>query len=289
MLNRLIQFVFVIAGIAAFVAWVVMSDEQIARQYIRLVDVYQITIGLTLIFLAPLLAVRPLRKLTRPLFAIIAATLLFLCMCLSLLTVYALWGTIGVSIGMLLAGVGEIPLAICAATLKGNWTMLAHVIFSLLGFIACFWVEPYAAKNWGTESDKPGEAPGTVVEASNLTWINLVLCLPAMIQMAKSSAEGLVISILMLIALAAIAIGMRKGLKVVFVLFIGANIYYIFNHDHSLFPIDLNSLANGKPDAYLDLLRAMLNSLSFYAAALLLTPSALRWFWKKASPPPLPT
>ena len=264
-----------------------MSDEQIARQYPRLVDAYQ-TAGLTLIFLAPLLAVRPLRNVTSDCFAVLATTLLILCLCLSLITVYALWGTTGVTIGMLLAGVGEIPLAILAAILKGKWVMLVHVILPFIGFIACDLASNYSERNRGPVSDKPGEAPGTVTQASNIAWISLVLGFPAFIQMARSSTEGLAIGIFGALALAAAAIGIRKGLKVAFVLFVGANMYYILKHDHALFPVDPAGLLNGKPEAYIDLFRTIQNSLSFYAAALLLTPSALGWFWKKPGPPPLP-
>lgn len=288
MLNRFLQSTFFIAGIAVFIAWIVMSDEQIGRQMPRLVDAYQITIGLTLIFLAPLLAVRPLRGLTGPCFAILATALLLICLCISLITVYALWGTTGVTIGMLLAGVGEIPLAILAAILKGKWVMLVHVILPLVGFIACTLASDHAEKNREPQTDKPGQAPGTVTQASNIAWICLILGFPACIQMATSSTEGLAIGIFSALILAAAAIGIRKGLKVAFVLFIGANIFYIFKHDHDLFPVDLSGLLNGKPDAYIDLFRTMQNALSFFTAALMLTPSALRWFWKKPGPPPLP-
>lgn len=288
MFKWLLQAVLLFSVIASFIAWIVMSDEWLDRQYISLIDAYQLVTVATLVFLAPLLAVRPLRKLTRPGFALVSTLLFFLCLCISLLTVYKLWGTVGVTLGILMAGVGEIPLAVFAAIIKGKWTMLAHVIFSLVGFTACLMVEYHAEKNWGEKTDMPGEAPAAVVEASSVSWVCLALAVPALVGMAISSSAGFIFASFGALTLAAIAIGIKKGLKVVFVAFLAINLYYLFAHDYPLFPVNLSGIFNGEPDAFINLLRATQNVLSFYSAALLLSPSALRWFWTKPQPPTLP-
>jgi hypothetical protein len=50
----------------------------------------------------------------------------------SLIVAYALWGTAGIVIGLLLMGVGVVPVAIVAALLHGEWFAIGNLAFGLV-------------------------------------------------------------------------------------------------------------------------------------------------------------
>ena len=63
---------------------------------------------------------------------------------LGFLIVYDLWGLVGLVIGLLLGGVGVVPLAALAALTKGAWPLLETLglafLFAMLVSIAAAWL-----------------------------------------------------------------------------------------------------------------------------------------------------
>ena len=45
---------------------------------------------------------------------------------------YALWGTVGIIIGLALMGVGVVPVAIVAALLHAEWYALGNLVFAIV-------------------------------------------------------------------------------------------------------------------------------------------------------------
>ena len=50
----------------------------------------------------------------------------------ALIVAYALWGTVGIIIGLALMGVGVVPVAIVAALLHAEWYALGNLVFAIV-------------------------------------------------------------------------------------------------------------------------------------------------------------
>ena len=50
----------------------------------------------------------------------------------SLLVTYTLWGGIGLAIGLFMAGVGVVPLALLATLFNGLWSTLGELVLGLI-------------------------------------------------------------------------------------------------------------------------------------------------------------
>jgi hypothetical protein len=48
------------------------------------------------------------------------------------LVTYDLWGGTGIFVGLLLGGIGVVPLAIIAAALKQMWTVVGELVYGLV-------------------------------------------------------------------------------------------------------------------------------------------------------------
>ena len=275
-----------LASLVAFVFWIIKDDQWLSAEYLNLVDVYQITLAIALIILAPLLVIKPLRRLLHPCFAIARAVLTFCCWAISLLAVYMLWGSTGVTIGLILGWVGEIPMAVVACLTKGSWMMLMHILITFIGFFGCFLAEALTDPTANNNAPKEGETPDTILQASNSIWVGLALAIPGLISIAINQHLGIFIAASGLGLSAVLAVGVRKGYKIASVAYALLVIPVASKYFLSIGDFNLNGIMKLDEDAMLNLFEIVQTVIGYYALAMLLTPSALKWTWSSAKKEP---
>jgi hypothetical protein len=55
----------------------------------------------------------------------------------SAVTTYRLWGTIALVIGLLLGGIGVVPIALIATVVASEWVVFGYLMINLLLLLAC--------------------------------------------------------------------------------------------------------------------------------------------------------
>lgn len=284
-MSQIASFLCFLATLAGFVCFIIKSDNWLLAGYMQLVDVYQITTAIALFILAPLLVMKPLRRLLHPCFAIARATLMFCCWALSFLAVYGSWGTTGVTIGLLFAWIGGIPMAVVACVTKGAWPMLFHSVIPFIGFIACFFAEIFTDPSSRLD-ETSGSTPDSILQASNSMWVCMALAVPAMIGMALNEPFGVLITALTMGLYALTAIGVRNGFKVASIsyalIIIPVASQYILN----IGDFNMEGILKLDGNALLNLFGSIQTVIAYYALAMLLTPSALKWTWASVAKSP---
>lgn len=116
--GMMLIFVLVLKG----VAWAT------AAIYPTLYVVFQVTLAATLAVLLPLAAFRRTRALSAT--AILIASYVFgaTLWCYGFLTTLATWGWLAVIIGLFIAGVGVVPIAVLASMFEGNWGTVGQFV-----------------------------------------------------------------------------------------------------------------------------------------------------------------
>lgn len=106
-----------------------------------LVEIGKWVLGITALVLLPMSFFRTTRFQAASGFLIASYILGFELWLFGFLFTYWLWGVIGVVIGVLLLGVGVVPLAIVALLLHGDWTVSLQLI---AGCVIIFAIRTYA-------------------------------------------------------------------------------------------------------------------------------------------------
>lgn len=93
--------------------------------------IFFITIAIDIIVLLPLSIIRKTREIG--LVGLLISSYLFglLIWVWSFLIVYSIWGWIGLTIGLMIAGIGVAPVAILALILNAQWAVLLELIILL--------------------------------------------------------------------------------------------------------------------------------------------------------------
>jgi hypothetical protein len=271
-----------LATLVALAFWVIKDDNWLTAKYLQLVDAYQITAGLSLVILAPLLVIKPLRGLLHPCFATARAVLMFCCWALSFLAVYFIWGSTGVTIGLMLGWVGGVPMAVIACITKGSWTVLLHSVITLIGFIACFVAETITDPS-ERRNQTQGTIPDSILQASNSIWVCMVLAIPGIIGMTIDQPYGILIAGLVLALFASLAMGVRKGYRIAFVGYAALIIPSVSTYVLAIGDFDMLGILKLDEKALLNLFGSVQTVIAYYALAMLLTPSALKWTWIKSA------
>ena len=127
-----------IFGIVVFIALIFIAylliegTATVAERLLPiLISVTNIGTVLCVVILLPLSFFRATRII--PFWGFLIASYLFgLCVwMLGFLVTYDLWGGTGVFIGLILGGVGIVPLGIIAAALKGLWFLVANIVYGM--------------------------------------------------------------------------------------------------------------------------------------------------------------
>ena len=278
--SKLFTGISLVAVLAAFVAYIVNDEDWLVTKYALLIDWYQIALCAALFILLPLSAIRPIQILLFPGFASARVILFFCSTCIDTLTLYALWGNTGVTIGLLMGGVGIFPLSVIACVINGKWVMLAHILISTAAFVGCFIAEIMVGSVVPGQEDRPTGAPGNVKQASNATWMSLFLALPFLYGFAIKDNEGIVMAAFSSLTLVGMAVGIRRGYKIALVVGLLTIAYGAPSQMHWFSDFDLNGILNQDGKAYISLLGVIQNILAAYTFIMLLTPTSLRWFWK---------
>jgi len=286
-MSQIASFLCFLATLVGFVCFIIKSDNWLLARYMQLVDVYQITAAVALFILAPLLVIKPLRRLLHTSFAIARATLMFCCWALSFLAVYGTWGTTGVTIGLLFAWIGGIPMAVVACVTKGAWPMLFHSVIPFIGFIACFFAEIFTDPTARLD-ETSGSTPDSIVQASNSMWVCMALAIPAMIAMALNEPYGVLIVISVMGLYALIGIGVRKGYKIASISYALLIIPVASQYILLIGDFDIQGVIKLEGNALLNLFGSIQTVIAYYALAMLLTPSALKWTWAEHGVRPYP-
>lgn len=278
-MSRLCTLLGFFATLVALISWVIRDDEWLLAKYKDVVDIYEVTLAIALCIMAPLMVMRPARVLLQPGFAIARTVLMFCSWAIAFSAVYFIWGTLGVTIGLLFAWVGGLPMAVVACILRGAWPMLAHVVLSTIGFMACLMAELKCdTENW-PQDDRAGEAPGSIKQASNSVWVCLVLTLPAMIGTIANQDFGVWIALACVIFYSVLAITIRKGFKLGFLMYVAATVPFSAQYLEWLQRFNIAGIVKLEPDAVLGLFQCMQAVLAIYALVMLLTPTAVKWVW----------
>jgi hypothetical protein len=280
-MSQIASFLCFLATLVGFVCFIIKSDNWLLAGYMQLVDVYQITTAIALFILAPLLVIKPLRRLLHPCFAIARATLMFCCWALSFLAVYGSWGTTGVTIGLLFAWIGGIPMAVVACVTKGAWPMLFHSVIPFIGFIACFFAELFTDPTARLD-ETSGSTPDSILQASNSMWVCMALAIPTMIGMALNEPYGVLIVISVMGLYALIGVGVRKGYKIASIAYALLVIPVASQYILLIGDFDIQGVIKLEGNALLNLFSSVQTVIACYALAMLLTPSALKWTWGSA-------
>lgn len=281
-MSQVASFLCFVATLLGFVCFIVKSDDWLMAGYMQLVDVYQITTVTALFFLAPLLVIKPLRRMLHPCFAIARATFMFCCWALSFLAVYGSWGTTGVTIGLLFAWIGGIPMAVVACVTKGAWGMLLHSVIPFIGFIACFFAETLTDPS-NKRNETQGSIPDSILQASNSMWVCMALAIPALIGMALNEPYGIFIVTTCLGLYVMMAIGVRKGFKTASIAYALIIIPVASPYILLIGNFDIQGIIKLEGNALLNLFRSVQTVIAYYALLMLLTPSALKWTWAPAA------
>jgi len=280
-MSQIASFLCFLATLVGFVCFIIKSDNWLLAGYMQLVDVYQITTAIALFILAPLLVIKPLRRPLHPCFAIARATLMFCCWALSFLAVYGSWGTTGVTIGLLFAWIGGIPMAVVACVTKGAWPMLFHSVIPFIGFIACFFAELFTDPTARLD-ETSGSTPDSILQASNSMWVCMALAIPTMIGMALNEPYGVLIVISVMGLYALIGVGVRKGYKIASIAYALLIIPVASQYILLIGDFDIQGVIKLEGNALLNLFGSVQTVIAYYALAMLLTPSALKWTWGPA-------
>ena len=280
-MSQLASLIGILATFAAFVCWVVKDDKWLSAEYVKLVDVYQITAAIAFIIMAPLLVIKPLRILLHPGFAAARAILMFCCWALSFLAVYAIWGTTGVTIGLILGWVGGVPMSVVACITKGAWPMLFHSVIAFVGFIACFFAESYTDPSARID-ESSGSTPDSIIQASNSMWVCMALAIPAMIGMGLNEEYGVLITSFVLGFCVLLNVGVRKGFKLAVATYALILVFAAPKYLALIGDFDFMGVIKMEEKAVLNLFISLQTVIAYYALAMLLTPSALKWTWTKA-------
>jgi hypothetical protein len=284
-MSQFATFLAILGSVVAFIFWLIRDDKWIASRYTDLIDLYQITLMICLAFLAPLLVIKPLRRILHPLLAIARATLLFCWWAICFLAVYILWGNTAVTIGLILGWVGGIPMALIACLTKASWTLLGHIFLSFIGYFSCFMAEitfdPYNQK-----IDSSRKIPQAIIQASNAIWVCLILATPGLIQLSLNESYGALILILSVLLYTLLAIGIRKGFKIASAAYTMTIVPFAGKYLLSISSIDLHGILKAQPDAFLGLFQFVQSIIALYALAMIFSPEAFKWIWFSQSTEP---
>ncbi len=243
------------------------------------------------LLLTPLAAFRYLRPLLQPGFAL-AATVLFICLLWgSSIYLHLTWGAFWVTIGLFFMMFGCIPLGMLAALLTGDWLILALYLICLASLAG----SSYAAWQMAEERDEPKSKaveapPGYARDATQVVWISLCFLLSHGIYSTGEPYWAWLIPVIVIIAL---GLGnSHRWAYVAYLALVGAYLWLLYDKPELLtlrpdFRIldaskEYHQLINGF-SSYLTLAlkinSGIQHAVAVYAAGLLLTPSAIRWFW----------
>ena len=269
-----LSWISVLAGVVLFI---IMNDEWLLKKYETIVDIYQITILISITIFLPLSAVHSIRHLIGTGFSLARGIMFTCCFFISTLILYMNWGTTGVGAGLILGGIGVLPLSFISSIITKHWILLANDFFCMLGAIGCLIAEGIFTDD--TDTTNENIIPLNVLRCSYAIWAVIPIIIPSLIWGDNNSSDWLkyIVSISLTILLGYLV---RRGYKIVFIIF--SVIYFIrfeiySSQNYNLFTGDLVSLI-------INLANYVHMIIAIYATAMLFSPSSLKYFWGKKEP-----
>lgn len=274
--STIISWLFIIAGLVLFF---VMSEEWLLKMYEEIVDTYQITILLSFAVFLPLSAIHNFRHFMGAGIILSRGVMVACFFLISLLILYINWGTIGVAIGLLSAGVGVFPLSFISSMVTKHWILLANEFFCLLGVIGCLIAESIFTEEDQTEVNTDNLIPLNIRRCTYAIWAEIPITLTLVYFIGgKDTLDwlGYFITICLTILWGHL---IRRGYKIAFVLLILVYILrfqMILSHNNNL---QIEGWA-----LILNWLNYVLIVLAVYNIFMLFSPSSLKYFWGKKEP-----
>jgi len=281
----------VLALVLQLYGYIFVSDKTMNEIAAWMIFPFSATITALVLLLTPLSAFRRFRPLLQPGFALAAAVLFICLLWVSTIYLHHTWGGFWVVVGLFFMVFGCIPLGILAALLTGDWLMFILFLICLTGLVG----SSYAAWQMAEERDEPKSKaveapPGYARDATQAVWISLCFLLPYGIYSTGKPYWPWVIPVIVIIAL---GLGnSRRWAYVAYLALAGAYLWLLYAKPELLVlrpdfrtldaSKEFHQLINGF-SSYLTLAlkinSGIQHAVVVYAAGLLLTPSAIRWFW----------